>query len=87
MQTPDREILEKYLYVMAKLNEFVPADYGVTIADRERYLLYKPAKSLDLRVAVGDSIRVGSATHKAITEKNASSTKSTKPSEGFLTLL
>lgn len=69
MQTPDREILEKYLYVMAKLNEFVPADYGVTIADRERYLLYKPAKSLDLRVAVGDSIRVGSATHKAITEK------------------
>lgn len=69
MQTPDREILEKYLYVMAKLNEFVPADYGVTIADRERYLLYKPAKSLDLKVAVGDSIRVGSATHKAITEK------------------
>lgn len=69
MQSTDQDILEKYLYVMAKLNEFIPADYGVTIADRERYLLYQPAKSLDLKVTVGDSIRPGSATHKAITEK------------------
>ena len=69
MQATDQDILEKYLYVMAKLNEFIPADYGVTIADREKYLLYQPAKSLDLKVTVGDSIRPGSATHKAITEK------------------
>jgi hypothetical protein len=69
LQATDQDILEKYLYVMVKLNEFIPADYGVTIADREKYLLYQPAKSLDLKVTVGDSIRPGSATHKAITEK------------------
>ncbi len=69
MHSTDQDILEKYIYVMAKLNEFIPADYGVTIADREKYLLYQPAKSLDLKVIVGDSIRPGSATHKAITEK------------------
>ncbi len=69
MQTTDQDILSQYLYVLAKLNEFVPADYGVTIADREKYLLYQPAKSLDLKVTVGDAIRVGSATHRAITEK------------------
>jgi len=69
VQTEDQEILERYLYVMARLNDFVPADYGVTVADCEKYLLYKPAKSLDLKVIVGDAIRSGSATHKAITEK------------------
>ena len=69
MQVQDREIMDRYLYVMSKLNEFVPADYGVTVADCEKYLLYKPAKTLDLKVTVGDSIRPGSATHKAITEK------------------
>ena len=69
MQTEDQEILERYLYVMARLNDFVPADYGVTVADCEKYLLYKPAKSLDLKVIVGDAIKVGSATHKAVTEK------------------
>ena len=69
MQATDQDILEKYLYVMAKLKEFIPADYGVTIADREKYLLYQPAKSLDLKVIAGDAIRPGSATHKAITEK------------------
>ena len=69
MQVQDREIMDRYLYVMSKLNDFVPADYGVTVADCEKYLLYKPAKTLDLKVTVGDSIRPGSATHKAITEK------------------
>jgi len=69
VQTEDQEILERYLYVMTRLNDFVPADYGVTVADCEKYLLYKPAKSLDLKVIVGDTIRAGSATHKAITEK------------------
>jgi len=69
VQTEDQEILERYLYVMARLNDFVPADYGVTVADCEKYLLYKPAKSLDLKVIAGDAIRAGSATHKAITEK------------------
>ncbi len=69
MHVEDQEIMDRYLYVLARLNDFVPADYGVTIADREKYLLYKPAKSLDLKVTVGDAIRTGSATHKAITEK------------------
>ena len=69
MQVQDQEIMDRYLYVMARLNDFVPADYGVTVADCEKYLLYKPAKTLDLKVTVGDSIRPGSATHKAITEK------------------
>ena len=50
MHVEDQEIMDRYLYVLARLNDFVPADYGVTIADREKYLLYKPAKSLDLKV-------------------------------------
>jgi hypothetical protein len=36
----------KVSYVMARLNDFVPADYGVTIADCEKYLLYKRQKPL-----------------------------------------
>ncbi len=69
MQAEDQAILEHYTYVLSRLNQIVPADYGVTLADCEKYLLYKPAKGLDLKAPVGERFRDGTAIKKAVEEK------------------
>ena len=66
MQEDDKEILNHYLYVLPKLSAIVPADYGVTLSDAATYLLYKPAKNLDLKAPVGEPIREGSAIKRAM---------------------
>ncbi|MDU4959496.1 MAG: methyl-accepting chemotaxis protein [Sporomusaceae bacterium] len=67
---PDsRTILEHYRYVLAHLQELVPADYGVTLADCTTCLLYRPAKNLDLHLTAGQPLREGSAVKQAIEQK------------------
>lgn len=75
MQEKDIEILNKYMYVLSRLSEIVPADYGVTISDCATCLFYKPAKSLDLKAPVGQPLRDGSAIKRAIDEKRRIFTK------------
>jgi methyl-accepting chemotaxis protein len=69
MYEEDQKILERYVYVLSRLSEIVPADYGVTLSDCTTCLLYKPAKKLDLNVPVGQPLRDGSAIKKAVEEK------------------
>lgn len=69
MREADQQILEHYIYVLSRLSDIVPADYGVTLSDCTTCLLYKPAKKLDLKVPVGQPIREGSAIKKAVEGK------------------
>lgn len=63
-------ILEHYVYAMATLNDRQLTDVGVAICDLEKVLFYRPARTLDLKVAPGDVIKPGSALHRAIYEKS-----------------
>lgn len=63
------EELDFFLHVMPFLNELYTSDVGVSVTDREKYLLYKPGKTLDLKVPPNSPIRTGSAVYKAINEK------------------
>ncbi len=83
MQEDDKEILNHYLYVLPKLSAIVPADYGVTLSDAATYLLYKPAKNLDLKAPVGEPIREGSAIKRAMDEKRRVFTKIDKSVRGI----
>lgn len=69
MREEDRVILDRFIYVLPLIGAIMANDVGVTITDRETYLLYKPAKSLDLKVPVGQPVKPGSAVHRAMTEQ------------------
>lgn len=47
------------------------SDVGVSVTDLEKYLLYQPGKSLDLKVKAGDPVKLGSSVHKAMTERRS----------------
>ncbi|MDT8903984.1 methyl-accepting chemotaxis protein [Anaeroselena agilis] len=83
MQDSDRDILNQYIYVLSRLSDIVPADYGVTVADCTTCLFYKPAKNLDLKAPVGQSLRDGSAIKRAIDEKRRIFTKIDKSVRGI----
>ncbi|EGO62633.1 methyl-accepting chemotaxis protein [Acetonema longum] len=76
-------ILSHYHYVLSHLKELVPADYGVTLADRTTCLLYIPAKNLDLNLAAGQPLREGSAIKRAIEEKRRIFTRIDKTVRGI----
>ncbi len=82
MQTEDQLILDHYLFVLSRLHEIVPADYGVTVSDCEKYLFYRPATDLDLKVTLGSPIRDGSATKRVIAEQRRIFTKIDKAVRG-----
>ena len=54
---------------MATLNDMQLADVGVCICDREKVLFYRPSRTLDLKVAPGDTLKAGSGLYRAIHEK------------------
>ncbi len=64
-----QEILQHYVYAMATLNDRQLTDVGVCICDREKIIFYRPARTLDLKVAPGDPIKPGSALYRAIHEQ------------------
>jgi Methyl-accepting chemotaxis protein (MCP) signalling domain len=66
----DHEIIfNHFQYLMPLLNSLFSSDVGVSLTDREKYLLYKPGRSLDLKVEIGSSIKEGSAVYRAVHEK------------------
>lgn len=69
MSESDQTILERFRQVLPQVAEMMPNDIGVTLADREKYLLYKQAKDLDLKVEPGTPVRQGSAVYRAMQEK------------------
>ncbi len=62
-------ILDHLLKVAPLINQFTQADLGVAICDREKWLTYIPAQSLDLKIKAGDPVYEGTAAYKAMKNK------------------
>lgn len=69
MDNENEVILEHYTHAMATLNDRQLTDVGVCICDLDKVLFYRPARTLDLKVSPGDTIKPGSALYRAIHEK------------------
>lgn len=61
--------LERYIQTADILNHIVFNDVGIAVFDREQCWVYVAGKTLDLKAKMGDSIRTGSAVHRAMEEK------------------
>lgn len=76
------KILNWYINVLPVVCDVMLYDIGVTIADREKYLFYKPAKTLDLKIEIGTSVKEGSGVHRAMAEKRRVFVKADKTLRG-----
>lgn len=83
MQEDDKTILGHYACVLSNMRNIVPADYGVSLNDCEKCLLYVPAKTLDLKIVVGQPFEPGSATRRAINENRQVFAKMDKSIKGI----
>ncbi|MDR3591606.1 MAG: methyl-accepting chemotaxis protein [Negativicutes bacterium] len=57
-------ILEKVAQVLPLVQQALDHEVGFALTDREKYLLYAPAKDLDLRNKVDDRIKEGTGLHR-----------------------
>ena len=69
MSERDKAILDSLLYALPVIQLALQNDAGVTLTDREKFILYKPGKKLDLKVPQDQPIKVGSGVYTAIHEK------------------
>lgn len=60
------DILNRYIEVFPCLTELFSGDVGVAVTDREKYLLYKPGKELDLCIPAGTPLKANTAVFRAI---------------------
>lgn len=63
------EIFECFKYVLPYLDDLLVGDVGVSLTDREKYLLYKPGNRLDLKIPPGTPVKQGSSVWRAMLEK------------------
>ncbi len=63
-------VLEKFLHVMPLLGGMFSSDVGVAVTDREKYLLYKKGRTLDLKIAAGTMLKPGTAVVRAMEENH-----------------
>lgn len=54
--------------VLQMIGEVVPDGVSIAISDGSQYLYYQPSSTIDLKIAPGDRVPVGSATYKALQE-------------------
>ncbi len=59
---------EYYLQVLPLIHVLFNQEVGVTLTDREKILLYMPAKKLDLQCPAGSELKVGTGIYRAIHE-------------------
>ena len=76
-------VLEKFLHVMPLLGAMFSADIGVAVTDREKYLLYKPGRQLDLRITAGTPLKQGTAIVRAMNENRRVSVRGDKATFGL----
>ena len=69
MSANDKEILDRLLWALPAMQQALQNDAGVTLTDREKFLLYKPGGKLDLKVPKDQPLKVGSGVYRAIHEK------------------
>ncbi|WP_371365436.1 Putative sensory transducer protein YfmS [Sporomusa rhizae] len=62
-------ILTYFEQVFPYLANLSTGEVGVSLTDRDKYLLYQPSRSLHLKINKGDSIKQGSAVYRAIHEQ------------------
>ncbi|MEB6550828.1 LytTR family transcriptional regulator DNA-binding domain-containing protein [Heyndrickxia sporothermodurans] len=55
--------------IMEVIQELVPKDTSIAIANDKQYIYYQPSKQIDLKIKPGDQIREGTATFKALKVK------------------
>jgi hypothetical protein len=67
MATND-QIFDHFLHIFPLLNNFSSSDLGVAVTDRDKYLLYRPGKKLDLKIAAGTPLKAGTAVVRAMNE-------------------
>ena len=68
MAEETKDVLEKFIHVMPLLSGIFSADIGVAVTDREKYLLYKPGRTLDLKISPGTPLKPGTAVVRAMAE-------------------
>lgn len=77
LQRPE-DILNSYVAVFPCLTELCNGDVGVAVTDREKYLLYKPGKQLDLNIPAGTPLKTNTAVYRAIHEGRRTATRGDK---------
>ena len=78
MDAEDREILEHFVYVLPFMNNLLTSDCSVGLSDREKQLLYKPGKTLDLKIPAGAPLKPGTGLYRAVHEERRVSIRADK---------
>ena len=76
-------VLEKFLHVMPLLGAMFSTDIGVAVTDREKYLLYKSGRQLDLKITAGTTLKAGTAIVRAMNENRRVSVRGDKATFGL----
>ena len=63
------EILERFAYSLPVVQQALHEDTGVTLTNRENFLLYKHGKNLDLKVPPNAPVKPGSGVDRAMQER------------------
>lgn len=71
-------ILERYIQVLPIMQNLSSTDVGIAISDREKYIFYKPGKTLDLKIRPGQALKAGTAIVRAMAEKRRAVTRGDK---------
>ncbi len=64
----DTELLNCFLYVAPLLPDLLPNDFCVAVTDREKYLLAKPSKKINLNISPGTLLKPGTSVFTAMAE-------------------
>ncbi|MDQ0215328.1 DNA-binding LytR/AlgR family response regulator [Oikeobacillus pervagus] len=55
--------------IMEVIKGFFPNNTSIAVSDPDKYIYYKPSKIVDLKIQPGDHIKEGSATFKALSNR------------------
>lgn len=67
--TEDQAVIDHYICVMSKINDLFTSEVSATLVYKDKYVLSKPSRNLNLNIKEGDPIKKGSAVETAIREK------------------
>lgn len=62
-------MLESFLKVLPQVQQLFVNDVSVMVSDKEKFLVYRPSKKQDLKIAPGTLVKPGSAMYQAMREK------------------
>lgn len=79
----EQAAIDCFLKVMPMLNGLFSGDIGVAVTDREKYLLYKPGQTLDLKIPSGTPLKPGTAVSRCIAENRVVKVRGDKATFGL----